>query len=424
MQNRRTDHTAESRLALENGMPVRTGSLPPRYIGANLIGEEERNLICEVIESKCLFRHYGPGEPHFARDFECEFRNYIGTKYALATATGSGAYFCAMRALEIGPGDEVIIPAFGWTTDFAMVDMFGATPVFAAIDESMNISPEDFESKITERTKAVVIIYYQGGAAKVNDIVEIAHNHNIKVFEDVAQACGCEFNGKKLGTWGDIACFSLQTNKVITTGDGGVLVTNDQKMYETAVRYHDLGMLRDVFKNNLEGPPLTEAIEGLQWRIGELAAAVGLAQLRKIQTIVHSCQKKAAYLRSRLADAFTSLRFRETKPENDMGILVAFDLGSEANVKFFAQAYEAEGLVYGPASWCETMWDIPPVAVRMKENGIYENETFETTKAIDARMAKIAIIPVYDEQIMHDIATAAVKVLRAMAERGMIKWLH
>ncbi|MCK5126832.1 MAG: aminotransferase class V-fold PLP-dependent enzyme [candidate division Zixibacteria bacterium] len=409
-----------TKLAQDGGSPVRTDKLPPRYVGVNLIGEEEKKLVCEVIDSKCLFRHYGPGTPHFANDLEREFKEYIGTKYALATATGSGAYFSAMRALEIGPGDEVIIPAFGWITDYAMVDFFGATPVFAAIDESMNISVEDFEAKITDKTKVVVIIYYQGAAARIDEIVEIAHNHGIKVFEDVAQACGCEYKGKKLGNWGDIACYSLQNNKIISCGDGGLLVTNDQKMYELAVRYHDLGLMRDTFKANLEGPQLTDAIAGQQWRINELSAAVGLAQLRKLPSIVKNCQEKAGYLRGELLRKFPNLKFRAADPKDDIGILVAFDLGSNENVQFFAKAYEAEGLVYGPTSWCETINKIPPVAVRMKENGIFEQKTFDVTNEIDLRVAKLAILPVYSDRDMSDITTAAIKVLDVMIELKMI----
>lgn len=410
----------DGKLACEGGAPVRTRPLPPRFVGANLIGAEEKELVDAVIESKCLFRHYGAGRPHFADDFEQAFSEMIGVPYALATATGSGAYFCAMRALEVGPGDEVILPASGWITDYAMVDCLGATPVFASIDESLNLSPEDFESRITERTRAVVVIYYQGGAARVEEIVRIARRRGIKVFEDVAQACGGTCNGKPLGAWGDVACYSFQNNKVITCGDGGMLVTADQGIYERAVRYHDLGLLRDSFKRNLSGPVLTEPMAGLQWRIGELAAAVGLAQLRKLPGIVGACRQRASFLRGEMMARFPRLRLRPVRPEDDIGILVAFDLKTAQNVSFFSQAYEAEGLAYGPTSWCETMCDIPPVAARMQENGVCDPATFETTAAIDARTAKLAVLPVYTQADMQDIAAGAVKVLDAMTGRGML----
>jgi 8-amino-3,8-dideoxy-alpha-D-manno-octulosonate transaminase len=408
-------------LALDGGKPVRTKPMPPCFVGAGLIGDEEKRLVMEALDSRSLFRHYGPGMPHFVSDFENEFRAFIGARYALATATGSGAYFCAMRALEVGPGDEVIIPAFCWITDYAMVDNLGAVPVFAAIDESMNISPEDFEAKITSRTKAVVIVYYQGGASRVDEIVAIARKHKIRILEDNAQACGGDFAGRKLGTWGDIACFSLQGNKVITSGDGGVVVTNDQKLYEICVRYHDLGQLRESFKQKLEGKPLTEPIAGYQWRMNELSGAVALAQLRKLPWLVSTCQKKTAALRGRLAGTFKNLVFRAARPEDDIGILLAFDLKTPANVGFFKKAYEAEGLKYGPTSWCETLCDIPSVKARMPFNGVFSQETFAQTKAIDERYAKLAIPPVYSDEDMDNMATGALKVLTAMHDRKMIE---
>lgn len=401
-------------LAINGGAPVRIKSMPPCFVGAGLIGNEEKELVNEVIDSQTLFRHYGPGKPHFVNDFECEFRNFIGVRYALAVATGSGAYFCGMRALGIGPGDEVIVPAFGWITDYAMIDSFGATPVFAAIDDSMNLSPEDFESKITERTKAVVVVYYQGGASRVDEIVAIARKHGLKVFEDNAQACGGDFAGRKLGSWGDIACFSLQGNKIITAGDGGVITTNDQKLYELCVRYHDLGQLRDSFKQNLEGKPLTEPIAGYQWRMNELTGAVALAQLRKLPWIAATCRKNAAYLRSILANAFKTLKFRAVLPENDLGILLAFDLKTPENVEFFSKAYTAEGLHYGPTSWCETLCNIPPVKARLPFNSIYSSETFDQTSAVDERYGKLAVLPIYTSEDLDNMAAGAIKVLIAM----------
>jgi len=410
----------ESLLAIDGGAPVRNQPMPPRFVGANLIGDEEKQMLEAVIDDKSLYRHYGPGRPHFVRDLEQEFSSYMGTKFALATATGSGACFCAMRALGIGPDDEVIIPAFGWITDYAMVDAFGAAPVFAAIDASMNISPEDFEAKITPRTKAVVVVYYQGGAARIDEIVAIARKHDIKVLEDNAQACGCDFKGRKVGAWGDIGCISLQGNKVITTGEGGLLVTNDQRYYEIAVRYHDLGLLRDTFKANLPGDPLTEPITGRQWRMNELTAAVGLAQLRKLPGVVTACQAKSATLRRALTTTFPSLVFRATAPEHDIGILLAFDLKTAENARFFRQAYEAEGLVHGPASWCEVLCDIPEVSSQIPRNGIHDDDTFETTRSIDARMAKLAVLPVYSDQDIDDMAAGATKVLAVMFKRNML----
>ena len=207
------------KLAINGGTPVRTRPWPTSYYGASVLGEEELALLGEVIAARSPFRAYGDGTPHMVDDFESEACAYFGTRYALATATGSGSFYCAMAGLGIGPGDEVIIPCFSWYTNFEAPVMLGATPVFADIDRSLNLDPEDFARKITPRTKAVMNIYFQGGTNNVGRILEIARRHGIKVLEDCAQACGTTYQGKPVGSLGDVGCFSLQQNKIISTGD-------------------------------------------------------------------------------------------------------------------------------------------------------------------------------------------------------------
>jgi 8-amino-3,8-dideoxy-alpha-D-manno-octulosonate transaminase len=409
-----------TQLALEGGSPIRTAQMDYQSIGANLIGDEEMSMVREVIESQTLFRHYGPSQPHMVDDFEAEIRKYIGSRYALATSTGSGSYFCAARALGIGPGDEVIIPAYGWITDYSAVVLTGGVPVFASIDESFNLSPEDFQAKITSKTRAVIVIHYQGAASRLDEIVKIASEHGIKVIEDVAQACGCSFNGKKLGKWGDISCFSLQSHKMIVSGDGGFLTTDSQELFETAVRYHDLGMIRTVFEEQLEAPVITKPIPGAQWRMNELSGAVSLAQIRKLPGIIEKTKKYSSMLRDKLRTDFPDIKFRDVLPENDGGIVVAFDLGSRQNVEYFAGAYEAEGLVYGPTSYCKTMDRIDIVRSCLEDAGAYNPEDFAKTEEIVSRFAILAVLPVYSEEDIADIAFGVKKVYGAMKLKGMI----
>ena len=402
--------------ALEGGTPVRTTPLAPHFIGANLIGSEEKKFVNEAIENQSLFRHYGKCEPHFAADFEDEFAAYIGKKYALATATGSGAYFCMMKALGIGADDEVIIPAFGWVTDYNMVEMLGAVPVLAEIDESMNLSPEGFKACITEKTKAVVVIHYQGGASRLDEIVEIARANDIIVIEDVAQACGGSFKGKKLGAWGDVACYSLQNNKVITAGEGGVMVTDDQKIYELAVRYHDLGFIRPQFEKRLEKPVITEPVCGLQWRMNEMTGAVALAQLHQLDGIVANCKEKSALFRDAIKKEFPELKFRSVDPTNDIGIAVIFDLGSSENVAKFNKYYEAEGLISRATSGCQSFSMLEPTAFALKKRN-YWPEALTNAELIDSRTAKIAVLPVYTNDDIEDLALGAIKSLKAVLNK-------
>jgi 8-amino-3,8-dideoxy-alpha-D-manno-octulosonate transaminase len=406
-------------LALDGGRPLRRKPFPCQCIGGNLIGREEERLLLEVIRSRTLFRHYGPGTPHMVDDLERAFCARIGARYCLATATGSGAWFCALAALDLAPGDEVIIPTYGWITDYSAVVLAGATPVFAGIDESFNLSPRAFESRITPRTKAVVVIHYQGAASRLDEVIAIARSRGIKVIEDVAQACGGTFGGRPLGSWGDIACFSLQTNKMITSGDGGVLVTSDQRLYERAVRFHDLGLLRETFQRRLESPVMTRPFCGMQWRMNEMSGAVALAQLRKLPAILGATRKHAATVREGIREAVPEVNFRAVAPENDLGIIVAFDLKSKENVDFFSRAFKAEGLVYGPTSYCKTMGNIDVVRACLEDSGAYRPSDFAETESIERRYAIIAVLPVYSSRDVEDITRGTVKVLHAMKRKGL-----
>ena len=404
------------KLAINGGKPVRTKPFPPQYIGANLIGKEEKALVNKVIGAKSLFRHYGANCLNMTGQFEKELSAFIGTRYALAVSSGSGALFCAMKGLNIGSGDEVILPALGWISDYNAIAFSGATPVFADIDGSLNMNPESFKSKITKKTKAVIVIHYQGAASRLDEIVKISHRHKIKVIEDVAQAIGGTYNGKKLGSLGDVAIFSFQNNKVITTGDGGALVTDDQEIFERAVRFHDLGMLRTVFEKNLERKRITETFLGSQWRMNELTGAVALAQLRKLPDIVRKTRTKSAKLRAILKKELPGLKFRDVNPKNDIGILVSIDLGSKAAAGKFKEAYQAEGLVYGATSGCNVFNTYAAILADMKSKNICNGKDFEISDEIMGGMAPIAVLPVYNDKDIRDIAKGIIKVIRGIPE--------
>ena len=420
MQYCYTHDNESNKLALDGGRPVRAKPLSPQFIGANLIGDEEMTLVKEVISSKTLFRHYGPEKPHMVDDFEEEVKNYIGTKYALATATGTGAFFCTMAALELQPGDEVIIPTFAWLTDYNIIELSGAVPVFAEIDESLNLNPESFKAKITDKTKAVIVVHYQGAASRLDEIAAIAKEHNIILIEDVAQALGGTFKGRRLGTWGDVACYSFQGNKVLTTGDGGFLTTDNQEIFEKAVRFHDLGVLRPTFEKKLEGPVKTKAGVGLQWRMNELTGAVALAQTRKLAKLVETTRKYASYLKKHIVEEAGDIKFRDVHSDDDIGIAIFMDLKSKENVTFFDKAYRAEGCIQGPTSGCGSMIHFEGIGNSAREGVNYNSSEFKKTDSIVNRIAAIAIIPVYTENDIDDLATAAIKVIKAMRKKMML----
>ena len=184
--------------------------------------------------------------------FEKAYAAHIGVKYAIGVTSGTTALYTAMAALEIGPGDEVILPAWTWYADYDAVVLCGALPVFVEIDESLAMDPKEIEAKITPRTKAIVPSHLQGGVADMDAILEIARKHKLRVVEDCAQCCGGRYKGKYVGSIGDMGINSFQLSKTITAGEGGAVTTNDPELFERAFRFHDVGTVRSPYNEDLE----------------------------------------------------------------------------------------------------------------------------------------------------------------------------
>ena len=238
-------------LAVKGGRPVRSTPLTTQFEGANFIGDEEKRELDEAVETRSLFRFYGFTQPQKARTFEEEFQKLMGVKYALGVTSGTAALHVAVNALGVGPGDEVILPAETWHSDYNAILMSGALPVFCEINESFAMDPDDLRAKITPDTKAIIPSHLSGTVADMDAIMAIAREHNLKVLEDSAEAIGASYKGKRTGSLGDIGIFSFQTAKMMTSGEGGCVITNDPAIYERAVRFHDLGGVRPVFRTVL-----------------------------------------------------------------------------------------------------------------------------------------------------------------------------
>ena len=253
----------DPKLAIDGGAPVRTRPFPAKYLGADLTGRAELRRVKEAIAGRTLFRHYGLGTPVMAETFEARIREKFGVSYALGVTSGSAALNTALAGLGVGPGDEVILPAFAWFSCYNAIVLHGALPVFCEIDRSLNIDPRDVERKITPRTKAIIAVHYQGAAAGLDELLALARPRGIKVLEDCAQALGARYHGKYVGTVGDVGAFSLQGNKMLTAGEGGLVITDDPEIFERAVRYHDLGFLRPTFESQLKHGARDHASAGM-----------------------------------------------------------------------------------------------------------------------------------------------------------------
>ncbi len=311
---------ANSQPALEGGSPVRQKPLEADYWGPQYYDEKERQELVDVLETGRPFRWYGRGSqpPMKVATFEKEFAARMQTRYALAVTSGTAALQCALAALQIGPGDEVILPAWTWHSCFNTIVHAGALPVFAEIDESFNIDPNDIEDKITPATRLIMAVHLQGTPADLDPILKIARKHGIRVLEDCAQSVGADYKGKPVGSHGDIGIYSLQLNKTITAGEGGAVVTNDPVLFERAARFHDLGGLRDLHRQVVAQAKLDWFI-GTNYRMNEFSGGVLLAQLRKLDTIVTAVRANARRVYEGVRD-LPGIRFRrQPDPAGELG---------------------------------------------------------------------------------------------------------
>ena len=288
--------------------------------GHALIGTEELQQVNEVMVSSYLFRYGDLNDPSFQHKvytFEQELALRCGVKHALAVSSGSAALICALKAIDLQPGEEVIVPAYTFIASFSAIIFCGGVPVLTEIDESLNIDPADIEKRITPKTRVLMPVHMLGNACDMETILDIADRHNLIVIEDACQANGGTYHGKALGSLGTIGAFSLNIFKTITSGDGGALITNDTNLYTRAFAFHDQGHLP-----NRAGVEVgTRSILGLNFRVNELTGAVALAQLRKLNDIITVLREKKRKLKSLLAD-IPGLQFRTLPdPEGECATL-------------------------------------------------------------------------------------------------------
>lgn len=299
--------------------------------GKYWFGKEETDEVMEVIHSGYLFRYGSENDPgflHKVSDLEKEFSKYCGAKFALATSSGTSSLIASLVALGLKRGDEIIVPAYTFVASYSAAIFLGIIPVLAEIDDSLTIDPDDIENRITPRTKAIMPVHMLGNPCNMNRIMEIAKKHNLIVLEDSCQSAGASYKGKKTGTIGNIGSFSLNIFKTINSGDGGLLVTNDQNLYEDAFAMHDQGHRPNRFGVEVG----KRNILGLNLRMNELTAAVALAQLRKMDKIVATLREKRNKFKN-LISGVKGFKFRKLNdPYGDCATLctVVFDSKKQA----------------------------------------------------------------------------------------------
>ncbi len=331
-----------SKLAINGGTPVRTKP----YVWP-LVGEDEKKAVAEVVESG-VWGH-GMSPDCGVTRFEKKYADYFGAGYAISIHGGSTALEYAYREVGIGPGDEVITPALTWCGTQNAASLIGADPVIIDVrPDNYCMDHEKIEEAITSRTKAIIPVHLGGYLCDMDRIMEIAEKHGLAVIEDCAQAHGSKYKGKYVGTIGESGCFSFETSKILTAGEGGMIITNDKKKAEHIYATTNSGWAYGNY-NNYEGNVL-----GWNLRMTEFQAALLSVQLDKLKENSQRRRKNVQYLSEELSkiDGITPLKY--DPEQNFWAYMFKYDSAyfNDVPVQKFREALDAEGIirVYSSAS--------------------------------------------------------------------------
>jgi dTDP-4-amino-4,6-dideoxygalactose transaminase len=339
-----TLETPTATLALHGGKPVRSSPLPLEFPGVHHMDEEEIEAAVRVLRSRSPFRFYGVDLQGEVDAFESEFKTFTGVPHCLALTSGTGALHTALAALGVGPGQEVIVPAYMWVSVIAAVINLGAIPILADIDDTFCLDPASVQAKITSRTTGIVAVHMSGAPADVKAIAEVAHRHSLFLLEDCAQCAGGSIDGRRVGTFGDIGIFSFQMNKNMTSGEGGALVTSSEYLYQRAFAVHDTGYARDDAGRAIYDR-LDYCLWGRGYRLDEMRAAILRVQLRKLPQVTGHMRASKYRIREALKK-FPQLRLRRIVDERgDTGCFLLTTFATPDLARAVNQALRAEGIV-------------------------------------------------------------------------------
>jgi 8-amino-3,8-dideoxy-alpha-D-manno-octulosonate transaminase len=413
-----------SKLSEDGGRPVRDKPLKADYWGTQFYDAKELQQLTEVHSSRQPFRWYGPGNqpPLKVATFEKEWASRMQTRFALAVTSGTSALQTALAALQIGPGDEVILPAWTWHSCFNSIVLAGALPVFVEIDESFNIDPADVESKITPQTKVIMAVHLQGNPCDMDRIMSVASKHQLKVLEDCAQSVGGSYKGRPLGSIGHIGIYSLQLNKTITAGEGGAVVTSDPILFERAARFHDLGALRPGHEKVL-GQAKLDWFIAPHYRLNEFSGGVLLAQARKLDTIVEAVRSNARRVYEGIRD-LPGLHLRHLPdPEGELGSAVFLGFSTKEQCERYVALMKKENVPAHRPAGSVILPIVPHIEKKITLHPAWPSFTTERGKSIRygaaccprtidilARFAGVPLDPKFSQQDTDDIVAAIRKV--------------
>ena len=323
--------------------------------GFELWSDEERKEVNDVLETGILMR-YGFDGPRKgvwkSKELEEAICKKFGSKYAQLTSSGTSALTTVMAALGIGAGDEIIMPCFTFVASFESLLTIGAVPVLVDVDDTLTMNPDAVRKAITPKTKAVMPVHMCGSMADLDALVAICKEHKLILLEDACQSIGASYKGKSLGTIGDAGTFSFDFVKTMTCGEGGVVLTNDKDVFIKCDGYTDHG--HDHLGAD-RGADLHPFI-GYNYRISELHAAVGLAQIRKVDTVL-AMQKKNHSLLKNILSQVPEISFRRIPdPAGDSCTFLSWFLPTEKITRAVINELKAQNILAGNFYWFDNNW--------------------------------------------------------------------
>ena len=393
--------------------------------GFEFFGDEERKEVNDVLETGILMR-YGFDGPRKgiwkSKELEAAICKTFGTGYAQLTSSGTAALTTAMASFGIGAGDEVIMPAFTFVASFEAVLSSGAVPVLVDIDETLTLNPAAVKAAITPKTKCIMPVHMCGSMADLDALKAICDEHQLILLEDACQSIGGTYKGKHLGTIGHAGTFSFDFVKMITCGEGGVVMTNDQNIYTKCDAFTDHGHDHLGVDRGADLHPFL----GYNFRISELHAAVGLAQIRKLDTFLTIQRRNNHILRSYL-EQVPGISFRVVPdPSGDSASFLSWFLPSQDKMEKAIEALKSAGIFAGNFYWYANNWHYIKKWDHLKNvQSLYalneaqqtalkklSNTKFEVSDAIMSRCVSTAISLTWTEEQVHAKGAQFLQVLK------------
>ncbi|MGC4035479.1 MAG: DegT/DnrJ/EryC1/StrS family aminotransferase [Chitinophagaceae bacterium] len=397
--------------------------------GFELWSDDERKEVNDVLETGILMR-YGFDGPRKgiwkSKELEQEICKKFGCGYAQLTSSGTSALTTVLAALGIGAGDEVIMPCFTFVASFESVLSVGAIPVLVDVDDTLTVNPEAVKKAITPKTKVIMPVHMCGSMADLDALIAICKENKLILLEDACQSIGASYKGKSLGTIGDAGAFSFDFVKTMTCGEGGVVMTNNKDLYIKCDGYTDHGHDHAGVDRGADLHPFI----GYNYRISELHAAVGLAQIRKVDRVIATQQKNHAILK-KLLSQIPEVSFRRIPdPNGDSCTFLSWFLPTEAITKSVVAELKSQNILAGNFYWFDNNWhyirkwdhlknsiSLNALHPDLKAEVLHHaNKDFSASDAIMSRCISTAISLSWTEEQVKDKGQKIVDVIKKVLQ--------